>query len=327
MVNARCIGFTTFIPLESERLKTSFAAHNHRGYGSTLSQRCGETEASQGRLLPPIPRRNGGDLGGDDHGVFMDGPRWRRYRQSKLANMLFTYALHDRLQVPRLGCRVQRPPRPSRPARPPHGILAAFTAAAAAAAHCSPRPRMAASPADACGAAARPRCARAFSDPRPHSLRRRPGPARCLPLRQARGSRVRSLAAAPGMSATNLIASNAGSDGDSPGLLATLIFPIFALWAQSAEDGTMPLLHCIAAPDALSGEFYEPADGDGRTGLARRIDKVTLPALPFPPTGRNFSSAPPLFSRTSHGPAKSPCRQLCVPLPPSGRAESVFGLI
>jgi hypothetical protein len=44
--------------------------------------------------------RNGGNLGGDDHGLFMDGPRWLRYRQTKLANMLFTYALHDRLQVP-----------------------------------------------------------------------------------------------------------------------------------------------------------------------------------------------------------------------------------
>ena len=36
-------------------------------------------------------------------------------------------------------------------------------------------------------------------------------------------------------------------------------------FAQSAEDGTMPLLHCMAAPDAQPGAIYEPG---GITALA-----------------------------------------------------------
>lgn len=38
--------------------------------------------------------RNGGDLGGDGFPGF---GKWRRYQQSKLANLLFTYALADRI--------------------------------------------------------------------------------------------------------------------------------------------------------------------------------------------------------------------------------------
>jgi NAD(P)-dependent dehydrogenase (short-subunit alcohol dehydrogenase family) len=37
---------------------------------------------------------NGGDLGGDG---FPGIGKWRRYQQSKLANLLFTYALHDKI--------------------------------------------------------------------------------------------------------------------------------------------------------------------------------------------------------------------------------------
>jgi NAD(P)-dependent dehydrogenase (short-subunit alcohol dehydrogenase family) len=38
--------------------------------------------------------RNGGHLGGDG---FPGIGKWRRYQQSKLANLLFTYALHDKI--------------------------------------------------------------------------------------------------------------------------------------------------------------------------------------------------------------------------------------
>jgi len=46
--------------------------------------------------------RNGGELGGDGLGIeniMMNGPRWQRYNQSKLANAAFTAALHQRLQA------------------------------------------------------------------------------------------------------------------------------------------------------------------------------------------------------------------------------------
>ena len=36
-------------------------------------------------------------------------------------------------------------------------------------------------------------------------------------------------------------------------------------FAQSAEDGTMPLLYCMARPEAESGDFYEPP-GSGTLG-------------------------------------------------------------
>ena len=38
--------------------------------------------------------RSGGELGGNG---FLGLAKWRRYQQSKLANLLFTYALHDHI--------------------------------------------------------------------------------------------------------------------------------------------------------------------------------------------------------------------------------------
>lgn len=42
--------------------------------------------------------KNGGSLGGDGASMFMGGARWVRYGQTKLANAVFTQALHERLQ-------------------------------------------------------------------------------------------------------------------------------------------------------------------------------------------------------------------------------------
>jgi hypothetical protein len=38
-------------------------------------------------------------------------------------------------------------------------------------------------------------------------------------------------------------------------------------FAQSAEDGAMPLLHCVAAPGVASGELYEPGGAMRMSGL------------------------------------------------------------
>jgi len=62
--------------------------------------------SSGARLGPPLEARyfgkNGGDLGGDgtdaDNAGFT-GPRWMRYHQTKLANAVFTYGLHARLEA------------------------------------------------------------------------------------------------------------------------------------------------------------------------------------------------------------------------------------
>merc|ERR1719277_601403 len=52
------------------------------------------------RVGPPLERkyfeRNGGKLGGDEVPEPCTGPRFDRYHQTKLANLVFTYALRDR---------------------------------------------------------------------------------------------------------------------------------------------------------------------------------------------------------------------------------------
>ena len=42
---------------------------------------------------------NGGNLGGDGASMFLGGARWVRYGQTKLANAVWTQALHERLQA------------------------------------------------------------------------------------------------------------------------------------------------------------------------------------------------------------------------------------
>ena len=52
--------------------------------------------------------KNGGNLDGDDWGMMMDGPRWVRYQNSKLANVVFTRALHARLTAKASKVKVNR---------------------------------------------------------------------------------------------------------------------------------------------------------------------------------------------------------------------------
>jgi NAD(P)-dependent dehydrogenase (short-subunit alcohol dehydrogenase family) len=78
---------------------------------------------------------------------------------------------------------------------------------------------------------------------------------------EAKGSKVKSLCAAPGLAATNLQVSTAADGGmDSTWIMR---------FSQSAEDGTMPLLTCVAGAGSQNGHFYEPA---GITGPATRKD-------------------------------------------------------
>eukprot|EP00802_Teleaulax_amphioxeia_P020488 Tamp_20775.p1 GENE.Tamp_20775~~Tamp_20775.p1 ORF type:complete len:321 (-),score=64.80 Tamp_20775:26-988(-) len=41
----------------------------------------------------------GGNLGGNGSSMIFGGARWQRYHQTKLANVVFTFALHDKLQA------------------------------------------------------------------------------------------------------------------------------------------------------------------------------------------------------------------------------------
>ena len=53
------------------------------------------------RLEAKYLERRGGTLGGDGASMLFSGPRWVRYGQTKLANAVFTAALHQRLQKAR----------------------------------------------------------------------------------------------------------------------------------------------------------------------------------------------------------------------------------
>ncbi len=77
----------------------------------------------------------------------------------------------------------------------------------------------------------------------------------------ARHPKVLALVAAPGLAATNLQVTTAAQGGFADAWIMR--------FAQSAEDGAMPLLTCMLAAGVRSGELYEPA---GMTGLAARVD-------------------------------------------------------
>jgi hypothetical protein len=81
----------------------------------------------------------------------------------------------------------------------------------------------------------------------------------------AKGSKVKSLCAAPGLAATNLQVTTHGNGG----MAETWIMR----WAQSAEDGTMPLLHCCVGTTALNGQFFEPKGVGGRA-VRKDLEKL-----------------------------------------------------
>ena len=77
----------------------------------------------------------------------------------------------------------------------------------------------------------------------------------------AANSKIITAACAPGYSATNLQTSSDGMGG--------------AMWtrimAQSAEDGTMPLLEACYGPSTESGDFWEPSLRGNMVGPAVKV--------------------------------------------------------
>lgn len=120
-------------------------------------------------------RANGGDLGGSSGD-------WKRYQQSKLANVVFTYALDDELR------RV--------------------------------------------------------------------------------GSKVKSIVCHPGVAVTNLQTS---TPNQSVGMKA-----MYTYMAQSAEDGTMPILLACCAPEVASGDFFGPKNWQETSGKVQLLQPEPL---------------------------------------------------
>jgi len=88
----------------------------------------------------------------------------------------------------------------------------------------------------------------------------------------AANGKILSLVAHPGLSATNLQATTSDASG---GAMANNLTGLMK-GAQSAEDGTMPLLSCICKEGVKNGDFFGPADmgciGPGTTGKAISIE-------------------------------------------------------
>jgi hypothetical protein len=87
---------------------------------------------------------------------------------------------------------------------------------------------------------------------------------------QRSGWNLHSMAAHPGWARTGIIPNGIG--GGAPDLKARLIEAAFALVAQSAEDGALPVLFAAMASDARGGAYYGPSgwgETRGAPGLSR----------------------------------------------------------
>ena len=73
------------------------------------------------------------------------------------------------------------------------------------------------------------------------------------------GSGIKAVVAEPGLAATNL-QTTTNKDGGMGKMLGRVLF---ALRGQSAEDGSMPLIHCVMAENVENGDFYGPRTSKG----------------------------------------------------------------
>jgi NAD(P)-dependent dehydrogenase (short-subunit alcohol dehydrogenase family) len=91
-------------------------------------------------------------------------------------------------------------------------------------------------------------------------------------LATARGWNLRSTAAHPGFTRTNLQTAGASLGRDKP--KRTLLNSLNFLPSQGVEPGTEPLLYAATSPDAVAGGYYGPG---GRLGLVGPATTVRLP--------------------------------------------------
>jgi len=84
-----------------------------------------------------------------------------------------------------------------------------------------------------------------------------------------KGSKVKALAAHPGLAATNLQVTTA----EAGGMGGWFTNAFMACLAQSAEDGAMGILQCCCGPNVGSGELWGPK---GFTGLPVNIPMEPL---------------------------------------------------
>jgi len=74
------------------------AAAKARGEARIVNHSSGARHMAK-QLEAPYLGVNGGNLGGDGASMFLGGARWVRYGQTKLANAVWTQALHEKLQA------------------------------------------------------------------------------------------------------------------------------------------------------------------------------------------------------------------------------------
>lgn len=82
---------------------------------------------------------------------------------------------------------------------------------------------------------------------------------------RAKNSKVKALCVAPGVARTNLVATARADEFQEDTFMMR--------FAQTGEDGTMPLLKCCVGEGLQSGEFYEP---DGWVAIRGKPKKIKM---------------------------------------------------
>lgn len=99
----------------------------------------------------------------------------------------------------------------------------------------------------------------------------------------AKGSKIKSLVAHPGISSTSL-SSNTSSDSPGSILDSKMVQRLLRMFTQGQGDGSLPLLAATVAPEAESGDFYTPGTF-GVMSMAFK-DRMTGPPMKMDWAGR-----------------------------------------